>query len=164
MIGDASEDVGEPGLGSTSLRRAVTIRELNTAALSPPASDPAKVQFCGREPPWRGKIRSELHSPGGPNLRNPQNYALNSLKNQTLTRSVLNPAVISFGENWPQIERFGPLGACTGQQVLREKPTDIGLFVAVAGMRRRSSMVWLAEGVGFEPTVRLHAQQFSRLS
>ena len=41
---DAGEDIGEPGLGSTSFSRAVIMRVSIAAARSAPRSEPAKSQ------------------------------------------------------------------------------------------------------------------------
>jgi hypothetical protein len=44
MAGDTRQDINEPGLGSTSLRRAVAIGLYMKAARSPPRSEPANSQ------------------------------------------------------------------------------------------------------------------------
>jgi hypothetical protein len=50
MIGDAVDDVGEPGLGIELLSLAIVVRVLNAAARSPRASDPATLQFSAQDP------------------------------------------------------------------------------------------------------------------
>lgn len=83
--------------------------------------------FCGRESLCRAKLRSQPHSPTA-RTRQTRRTTLRILQqDQSLTRRVLNPAVISLGENGPGREPFSPIGAWAGQQVWREKPADVGL-------------------------------------
>jgi hypothetical protein len=54
MIGNAGEDIGQPGRGSMSFIFAETISEYITAARCPPRSDPAKSHdFLPRAIPRR---------------------------------------------------------------------------------------------------------------
>ena len=66
--------------------------------------------------------------------------------------------------NWPQREPNGPGDGGASQQVQLAMPAVIGLLGPSPTRGRLSDRRLMAEGVGFEPTVRLHAQQFSRLS
>ena len=102
----------------------------------------------GGPPPHteRTKFRPGPHSPAACTIETRRTTLRIPQQNQPFTRSVLNPAVISFGENGPERERFDSFGARAGQQLLREKPAVIGLFMAVAWTERRSALGSLAEG------------------
>ncbi len=65
---------------------------------------------------------------------------------QRLTRSVLNPEVISFGENGPQRESNGLGHHKAGQQVWDEKPSFIGLSRPPPRRERLFAQEAVAEG------------------
>lgn len=76
--------------------------------------------------------------PSGRELRTRKTTLRIPQQNQLLTRSVQNPAVISFGENGARREPFGPSGAKAGQQAQLGKPAVNG-FLSPPPMRQRLS-------------------------
>jgi len=73
-----------------------------------------------------------------------------------LLNSALNPEVRRFGDSQAQREIFQPIALTWSAEVCAEKPTDVANFRPLALGQRIFALEWLAERVGFEPTIRTH--------
>jgi hypothetical protein len=70
MVADAAEHVGEPGTGSVSFKRVVTISEYVAAVRSPPRLEPANSQaFRPRATPRRARSAELLLKQIRPSFR-----------------------------------------------------------------------------------------------
>jgi hypothetical protein len=79
--------------------------------------------------------------------------------NQWLKNPYQIPAVQSFGENRPEREKMGLRRGSLGQQLWCRNRAGPGVFRGPEGPGRISARVLLAEGTGFELSVRTCSQQ-----